>query len=78
MTRVALDKIDKECSLSQWEWVIYNIYFHPENKSSVTQIKSMTIEEVLSYKEAIEAVSLLKEAAQKDHDLETSQKSRLK
>lgn len=65
-----LRKIDKECSLSNTQWFLYNLYFHPENKATLEEIERMTIPKILDYQEALEAMSLLKEAAHKDAEQE--------
>lgn len=68
MSLVAQRKLEKECSLTQSEWFLYHLYFHPDNKETLQNIRAMTIDEVLSHKEALDAFSLMKEASQADSE----------
>lgn len=69
-TDVVLRKITEECSLSNTKWFLYNLYYHPENKATLAELESMTIPKILDYQESLEAMSLLKEAAQQDAEHE--------
>jgi len=65
---MAMRAIEKKCSLSGVDWKIYNIVFHPHNKTHTVQdIESMTLEQLLNYEEALAAISMLEQAAHADN-----------
>lgn len=69
-------KIDKDCTLSRWDWELYFILFHPENKiNSLEELRSYTVEQVHDYREALDSISLLKTAIHKDAEMEEKLRS---
>ena len=61
--------IEKECSLSPIKWQLYNVYYHPDNKSSLAELRKMNIEEFFDHQESLQAIQMLKAAAHKDAEM---------
>lgn len=70
MLRVAETKLEKDCSLTDKEQFLYQVYSHPKNKSDVDVLRAMTYEQIMTHKEALDAVSLIEEAVHKDFELQ--------
>ena len=51
-------------------WFFYNILFDEHNKESLPALmNNFTVEEILDYRESLEAMSMLKEASHRDQAL---------
>ena len=46
-----------------------NMFIHPQNKSSLSELKQMTIPDLLDYKELLDVLSMVELARQKDDEI---------
>lgn len=70
-----MDVIKKDCSLSTEDWFTFDVVFHPYNRQPLDVIKNMSLAEICDYKEALDALSMMKEAARKDQEAEARLRS---
>jgi hypothetical protein len=66
------EAIDKKCSLSNTKWALYHVFFHPENKTSLTELRMMSVEQFLDHQEALTAMQMIKMAIHKDAEFRSS------
>lgn len=77
MTAIAQSRLERECSLSNKDWLLYHVYYHPSNKkTSLQEIRSLSLNGFLDFKESLEAISLLEEAAHKDAEMQSQSQQR--
>ena len=74
-THLSLLRLEKEFSLSKPKQYIYSLHFHTENKLTVQELESMSLEDLFDHEEALYAHSMMKEAVQRDAEKESQLKS---
>lgn len=67
---MALKKIENELSFSKSTRMLYNIYYHPENKTPLEELRKMSLSQVLDHIEALDMRQLLTEAQHIDSERE--------
>lgn len=65
-----MDVIKRDCSLTSEDWFTFDILFHPENKQPIDVLRAMSLPEICDYREALEALSMIKDAGRKDQEAE--------